>query len=379
MIADFKSRVHVPIQEVENSLLQIAQNIGIQIVSAYVSDPDRLSESFPETEIFIGSDGAHSDVRGKVFGDDARLDATIQRLIQVTYEIDEARPRMDFRLKSGGLIEHSFSTIASMSTTLVDERHSKRRTTTQKILTFAVNDKSFQNMKRATFSSPFTLRTPNLPDELKQDFYLWCGMKEEVYGEVRILDSEKFTGIDGKARIAQSFVKGLENGKVWCLLGDAAASFPLQRGFNVGLKCGIGLATAVSNYYTANEFELIRGDGIDGAVHRAFKHYADLGKDVENQELCFLHCPLDQKKRGINFWKFVTDVLPGLDNATKSRYLQIGKAPGKTPMGQMPATRDRMTQMVADYKAVQMPQGIPVQQNLTPLERMQMMLQQYRG
>lgn len=354
IVSNFKDKRVVPIQEVEKSLFTLAQKIGIQIAYVTVSNPaEEIPLFFESTKVVVGSDGARSLVRHSVFGDQFRFQQTLERLIQINYQIEKTGKTANFKLSWQNLI--GYKTLAAMRSTLIDENTSQKEDRTEKTLTFSVSQAVLDVIKPATFAAPYTLKQPNLPEDISHDFYLWCGMKEEVYGEVRVVDSERITAIGGEARISQSFVKA-HNGKIWFLLGDAAASFPLQRGFNTGLRLGIELSDTLQAYFNTPADPLIQGDGIEGAVPSSFKAYAVFGTSIEGMELCFLKCPLDYKTKGIGAWKVVRGIgqlLPSfsnLDSTTEARYLKIGRETKQTAMSRASTIQKGVTDAVRKYE-----------------------------
>lgn len=372
----------IPVQQIETSLSELNLSAGTKIEFVKVDNPEELVQYFPTTRVFIGSDGARSLIRNEVFQDHPRLEKQLQRFVQITYQIHKSAT-LNFHLNPQSF-HLGFNTISKMHMTLVDERTKQRNDRADKTLTFSASAEIFNKITGASFANPFNLTTQSLPDEISHDFLLWTGMKEHVYGEVRILASEKITSIDGTVRISQNFVKSYQ-GKHWCTLGDAAASFPLERGFNMGIKGGIQLANSIIGFFNAPNAELVTGNGIDGRVPRPFKAYADFGATIEDQELCFLGCPLDQKNRFIDLWKVITvagRVLPritALDQVTEEIYINAGRNPGHTPMGHIAATKSLSEQSIDDYNNRQ-PSGIPqAGQNLSTLDRIQQSLAAYRN
>lgn len=385
LVRDLKERSRIPINELENRLLDLARRVDIQVVFANVTSPEALSTYFPEAKMFVGADGARSTVRSQIFDREGSLNQTIHRLIQISYRIEKQETK-SFHLLSSET-GSAYPAIVSMNTTLIDERTNQREDSSNKILTFAVPEAIFTGMAGATFSNPFTLATPALPREIADDFFLWAGMKEEKLGEVRILNSEAIVGIDGEARISKTFVKSVKriDGEVryWFLVGDAAASFPLQRGFNVGIKCGIELARAVANYYRNETPDLIRDqEGIAGEVPASLAAYGVYGNRIKGEELCFLICPLTKKQWGITLWKTVTGVgscFPGiasLDSTTAKRYRENGANPGRTAMGHVRAIQGSIT---AQQEAALLQVTHVDQQNITPQNRIDGLLASYRG
>jgi len=385
VVTDLKQRRVVPIQTLEKQLLDLATKTGIQVIFANVNQPSDLLTHLPEATMFVGADGAQSTVRSQVFDNQARLNQTIHRLIQISYKIRQQDTR-SFHLPSSET-GFAYKTIASMNTTLIDERTNQKEDSTNKILTFTVSESVFGGVAGATFRSPFTLQTPTLPSEIKDDFLLWTGMKEETDGEVRILDSEAIVGIDGQARISKTFVKSVQGGDArphyWFLVGDAAASFPLQRGFNVGIKCGIQLAKAIASYYANNSYPIATAqEGIEGQVPLPLAAYAAYGNKIKEEELCFLTCPLTKKQWGIALWKAATklgSILPAiasLDSTTAERYRKNGKDPGHTAMAHIGAAQASMS---AQRTAVAQQVGHSDGQHVTAQGKITELLSRYQA
>ena len=101
------------------------------------------------------------------------------------------------------------------------------------------------------FKKPCDLNDPSLDPKLKSQIVIWLNAKELLKNEKRLKNSVKITTTHLSTYQSKAFVKRKENGKIWCVVGDAALGVPFFRSMRNGLLFGTELSTALTAFFTS--------------------------------------------------------------------------------------------------------------------------------
>jgi 2-polyprenyl-6-methoxyphenol hydroxylase-like FAD-dependent oxidoreductase len=244
----------VPIQEMENKLADLAGKLGIKILKGKSVDPEKLLTEYPNTEIFIGADGAHSSMRKKFFNDEYRFNTPLQHIAQIQYKMKKAPT------KNGKWFQVASATEDYVSQLFAGHFVSKTVTplkdgTFQVSLRVFIDEKTYSEINKAKFNSPyyFTTSLQKVPDKLKNILIHWWGAhpKQTVLAD----ESNKITAIALTSYAAKEFVKevprdpghpGQKGHAIVALVGDAAQAYPFFRAINNGLLTATSLANTIA-------------------------------------------------------------------------------------------------------------------------------------
>ena len=286
IVKSFKERIFVPINEIETTLRKLAEELGVVIINTEIARPDILPLLYSNTKLFVGADGSRSKVHQTVFEGRYRFKHVLNYAAKVDYRVENPSPLLFGVTPIIGWAKGSYRTFKAMKhLPLLEQRGKKdpRKMT----LFLKIDEKTYEEMKSANLKNPYTLRDSRVPKDLADDVDLWCGVKRELHEENQLRSTTSVTVTFFQAYASKEFVKRDTNGKTWCLVGDAAAGFPYQMGFNVGLEAGQKLADALSKACFSKE----------GEVSICFKDYNSyLGAKAEktnknlnyNQRLIYL-------------------------------------------------------------------------------------------
>lgn len=271
-VEDLRARKVIPTMEIETRLTAIAKKAGIIIACdstekdpAGVENPKELVSFFNKAQVFVGSDGARSVTRNKIFKDAApRHD--LRHVIQIKYHIRGEGHHMSkfpaFKAKkiTGNFIQENIGTY--------DEETDKTPATLQ----IFINKETFKKLEhKATSSAPLTLKQLEQEDlEVAQQITYWLAEKQKRYHKNILLGEEQISVIPLGHYRSQQFTLD-KKGKKWCLVGDAAFGVPFFRSLNNGLLCGTQLADSTANFLNRNS--------------RAFRHYESYTRKLANKEI----------------------------------------------------------------------------------------------
>lgn len=236
-------RVHASIRthDLENLLIKQARELGIEILYEQIKDPREIPLRFPDTRHVIGADGAHSLCRKSIFNDDLRFSKQLQHAIEVKYEVkgDTRRLPTEHILK----LESRFGSFRPV------EFIGRRKTETTPVTFWILVDKStFDQMKEATFKTPYSLSQDRnkIPQTVLNAISNWMGARNSILGDIQSEIPEKISSLSLPS-YASKWVTKNESNVQWSLVGDAAFGVPFYRSINNGMICSSLLAQAVVN------------------------------------------------------------------------------------------------------------------------------------
>lgn len=243
----------VPIKDMEESLTSRAHELGITVVKGYQANPSTLPELFPTAKVFIGADGARSGVRKEIFGDEMRFDSNLQYMAQVQYI---TKPKtQDLRHKDSYQKVKDLAETYSMqkfAEHLIIQNIMPQQDGSSKVsLRIFIDKATYNQITDATFRNPYYFETDlnKVPKALKDVLIKWWGVRKEFHHENIDIEgdrSNKITVIALNSYAAKEVVKVREDGRIWTLVGDAAAAFPFFRAVNNGLLLGTKLAKSIA-------------------------------------------------------------------------------------------------------------------------------------
>jgi 2-polyprenyl-6-methoxyphenol hydroxylase-like FAD-dependent oxidoreductase len=241
----------VPIKEMEEDLTALAHQIGIKILKGHPADPKTLPELFPNAKLFIGADGARSSVRSTIFQNQFRFYSNLQYMAQVQYII---------KPKSQGVSPSKKQSITNLSRSykmqkfaehFVIEKSDPQPDGSLRITLQIFTDKNTHDqIADATFKNPYYFETSltKLPASLREVLLRWWGAQKELEDKVIVPDGErnKLTAIVLNSYASKEVVTVDQKGRLWALVGDAAAAFPFFRAINNGFMLGTKLAQCIA-------------------------------------------------------------------------------------------------------------------------------------
>ena len=242
IMKSFYSKSSVPIQQMESDLKELAKKIGIQFRNYNVNADSfpELLEEYPEVGCIVGADGAHSFIRENVFGEKFKVMDSVEYLVQVKYTTKEATQKLGWKQKISSTI---------LSGTFVEESVSKNGKEVS--LRFFVDEKTFKAIEKAKAKNPWEVSDKRVPKALKKKIDHWIQDRSGAYNE-ELIDAPFLTGIELKVYSAKRTVKEV-NGRIYCLVGDAAGGVPFFKSINKGFQESSALSKALAEASTLEE------------------------------------------------------------------------------------------------------------------------------
>lgn len=230
----------VPTQKIEESLKEFASTLGIEIKNETVASCEALVKNYPDADLFIGADGAHSIVRKEIF-EDKKSKQNLQYVAEVKYEVQGASRPLS-------LWSEAYDPLLK-SNHLVVEQVGKKQENDKTCVSLRVflDKKAFQTIKSANFKNPYQWTSTDkqkMDSQLVQTIDVWLKEREKILGDKIVDGSIKISGV--KLNVYQSDEVVLEkHNKTWALVGDAAFGVPYFRSLNNGLVCANVLAKKI--------------------------------------------------------------------------------------------------------------------------------------
>jgi len=269
----------VPIKSMEEALAKRANELGIKILKGHAADPKLLPSQFPAAKLFVGADGARSLTREHISGDEYKFNTTQQHIVQVQYIIDNGDDGPDDTINKFRDFSEKYR-MQKFAGQLIAETITPQEDGTSKVtLQIFVDKDTFDKMQDASFKTPYYFKTHlnKIPDSLRETLIKWWGAQEEVSHQVisqSAGDKNKMTVIALGSYAAKNIVKSDENGKMWTLVGDAAAAFPFFRAINNGFLLGTELARCTAQAFERQQEE--KDNRLSPSFFNNYSRYATL-------------------------------------------------------------------------------------------------------
>lgn len=235
------SKAPVPIAELEGTLAEIVDAVGIPIIRGNAVDPKDLKSLFPQAKFFIGADGSRSEMRKSICQDEFKFNTTHNHIINIHYRVKSKGSDVDpSKLDSTLRKIHQYKSLKFCEHVINENRsQSKDNDGTEIVrLQVFVDQATYDKMSDATFKNPyqFDCDLDKVPPALKEILIRWWGTQDDEI--VQDHETNRMTVIALGSYAAKQFyqVEETENGPVTiALAGDAAAAFPFFRAINTAL------------------------------------------------------------------------------------------------------------------------------------------------
>ncbi len=276
---DFLNKPRQPIQEIERKMRKIAENLGIVIIRGEeIIDPQSLMNRCPNASIFIGADGSRSKVRELISPNKFAFSNHLRYWLQVRYEAEGNGGRLLDIRKAPFVSRFAYQVLSKMTYSVNEESSRVENNRVSVTIRLHIDEKMYDKFSDAREKTALSLKDLKPYSTLLEDIYLWIGARRQELSEVRIKGTDRVTAIQLKTYSARVFVKAIDE-KIWCLVGDSAAGFSYEKGFNAGLLCGnyLSMAVAERNDLIVNRKSCAKSKDpcIDGKVSEAFVKYAE--------------------------------------------------------------------------------------------------------
>lgn len=230
--------------DIEEKFLKLAKELGIEVVQRNITRPSKLVKEYPDARYIIGSDGAHSVVRQKIFSDNKSKEEDLNYVLDFRYEIGGvAKPLHQYNqaLRLLGYTNHLVLEIVGKPTPEGNSPVTLRLFLTKKEYD-ALKDK-------ATFKHPLSLKD-DMPQDVRDTLTVWLKGRKKFLNETPSQSQEKITVVRLGNYVSHGFVKHRGHAD-YVLVGDAAFGVPYFRSLNNGLICGTQLASALATNFGA--------------------------------------------------------------------------------------------------------------------------------
>lgn len=226
--------------DLENLLLEQAKKLGVEILYKKVEAPREILSEFPQTAHIVGADGSHSLCRKQLFGNRFLFSKPLQYVIEIKYEVTGTTQRLPTEKILE--LESRFGDFRP-----IEYIGKLKEGVTPVTLWVLVDEKTFTDMKGATFKTPYFLRQDKnkMPSKLLTTIHNWIGARSELLGDIRARTDARITTLKLGA-YASLQVTRKERNVQWTLVGDAALGVPFFRSLNNGMIASTAAARAIA-------------------------------------------------------------------------------------------------------------------------------------
>ncbi|MCH9631355.1 MAG: hypothetical protein S4CHLAM37_13780 [Chlamydiia bacterium] len=235
--------------KIESSLKKIAEDLGVHVIHERVKEPGKLHKKFKNAKVIFGTDGAHSTVRKKIFGNKESERQTVSHIAEVKYLVNGHGHNTKQVLKSS--MKH-------YSHRWVTEHVGKRNAQGKTPITIrlALTKREFESLRssgKATFKDPLRLDTEAeeiIPSSLQRTIKKWLDTKKKLYNESP--EDIKITATNLDVYRSEEFVTKKQD-VTYALIGDSAFGVPFFRSLNNGLLCATKAAKEFAPHLHTSE------------------------------------------------------------------------------------------------------------------------------
>ena len=226
--------------DLEHKFLDFASQLGIHIQLANITSVEELTRKFPNTKLIVGSDGSHSVLQQEIFNGELAIHESLQYIVDIKYEVFGEGKKLNF-------VDQAYPTLKIMHHVAEEHIGKVKEGKTPITLRLLINKKTYENVKGASFKSPYFIPThaDKIGKEMLESITIWMNAKSLLVGEKRVPGSEKISALN--LSVYRSSKVALTKGDTcYFLVGDSAFGVPFFRALNNGLLCGTKLASTLN-------------------------------------------------------------------------------------------------------------------------------------
>lgn len=229
--------IFIRTNDLEEALGSYARDLGIETVYERVETPDDVMKAHPECKIFIAADGAHSQMRQHLMGEDSTKEYPLQYVAEIKYQAQGATAKLDF-------LKDQYYANKRIPHMIFEYVGREKEGVTPVTLRAFMDRKTYEAVPKATFKEPLHL-DGGLPEDLEKSVRTYMGVRQVQAGEVAIPQSVKISKLTLSMYAAKRFAQ-MKDDRAWFLAGDAAMGVPYFRSLNAGFFVGSQLSAILT-------------------------------------------------------------------------------------------------------------------------------------
>jgi len=250
--SDQTKTAFISTKDLEDKLLEVAKDLGIEIVYEAINTEERLDALSDECDILIGADGSHSFVRETAFADIQLKKKDLKFIIELKFQIHSG-----VETESGNLL---FDKVKELYPTekilnfLVEEHIGETRDggkTKPATLRLFVDQTTYDQLGEVSFKKPKLLKDDwnTLPIKVKEDILKWFAVKQLTEKVINFQPEDcAITKLTISAYRSAKVYENKESRNV-VLIGDAAGGVPYFKALNIALKTSTSLADHLLKFF----------------------------------------------------------------------------------------------------------------------------------
>lgn len=216
---------------IEQNLKQWVLNLGCKIVYKHIHSLDELISLHNENTTFILANGAHSNLRTELLGEEDINKTDLQHILELKTSVNKTKKVLK-KVNANGSIKGKLN---SLSFEYIGKTQDNN---TPLNLRMFVNEKLYNEVPEATFKNPIT-NLNSLPQSIQSDIEEYAKLHNLTVEE--LFEKGQITKLQLSVYHAKKFAAEYKN-RHFFLVGDTAMGVPYFRALNCGLVLGSRLS-----------------------------------------------------------------------------------------------------------------------------------------
>ncbi len=251
----------IPSQEIESSLKKLCEEKNITFIRGVkfehqplvdsehtpasssttplrIHGLDHLKKLFPQSKVIIGGDGAHSEVRKALYGEELNHSKVLQHTVFVRCLLSEPPKKMNN-------IATAYKAMKIAERVVVEHTSSKAKDGKfELVLHMFVPEEEYSPLKASsTWKQPKDLESPEVHPNLKACVKTWLNTRHMLNPEQ--IEKVSVIPVPLATYASPGFVKEIDDQTIVTLVGDAAFGVPYNKSCQNGIECAIELAKTI--------------------------------------------------------------------------------------------------------------------------------------
>lgn len=239
IISQAAQSLYIRTNDFESALKSFAKDLNIHIRKGNIASPQDVMEKHPNCTIFLAADGAKSNIRNQLLGENCLEETPLQHIVEIKYQIHG-------KAHKSNPLNEQFKTNKTLKNMAFEYVGKEKDGITAITIRFFLDQETYNAIPQATFKNPLTLESHGLPESLSNDLHKYIDIRKQAYGEQYQANSSKISKLTLALYAANSFAIKYQHSS-WFLVGDAAIGVPYFRALNSGMILGSRLGQILTS------------------------------------------------------------------------------------------------------------------------------------
>jgi flavin-dependent dehydrogenase len=244
MNLEFVKSLYIKTNDLESGLKEYAKNLGVKTIIKKVESCKELEDIHKDCKHFIAADGAHSNLRKILLGDNDKYEKPLQYVVELKFFVNnKTKKTKDLKDLISLNLENKYMNFEYIGRYKNGETPITAR--------FFLNKDTYEKIPEASFKEPLSLKNLEKIEELKEfkeNLEKYINFRKEKYGDEIKEDSIKISKLILSVYAAKKFaILNDKKDKCWFLTGDCALGVPYFRALNSGIMLSSRLSQILNS------------------------------------------------------------------------------------------------------------------------------------